>query len=83
MAVAEAYPELKANQNFLQLQGELASTENVIATSRGGYNGSVQRFNEAIAVFPASLIAGIFGFKALPFFKEENAAVREAPKVKF
>lgn len=83
MAVAEAYPELKANQNFLQLQGELGSTENMIAQSRGGYNAAVGRYNEAIAVFPSNVMAGLFQFKPLPFFKEENEAVREAPKVKF
>ena len=83
MAVAEAYPDLKANQSFLQLQGELGSTENQIARSRGGYNSAVGRYNEALVVFPNNMLAGLFRFEALPFFKEEDQAVREAPKVKF
>jgi len=83
MAVAEAYPELKANQNFLQLQGELGNTENQIARSRNGYNGAAGQYNDAVVVFPANVIAGFFKFDAMPFFKEENEAVREAPKVKF
>ncbi len=83
MAVAEAYPDLKANQNFLQLQGELANTETIIARARGGYNGAVGRYNEACVVFPNNLVAGLFQFKPLEFFKEDDAAVREAPKVKF
>jgi len=83
MAVAEAYPDLKANQNFLQLQGELGNTESLIARSRSGYNGAVGRFNEACVVFPNNLVAGLFQFKPMEFFKEENEAAREAPKVKF
>jgi len=83
MAVAEAYPELKANQNFLQLQGELGNTENLIARSRGDYNAAAARYNETLVVFPNNLLAGMFKFEELMFFKEENEAIREAPKVKF
>lgn len=83
LAVAEAYPDLKANQNFLQLQGELGNTESLIARARGAYNGAVGRYNEACVVFPNNIVAGIFQFKGMEFFKEENEAAREAPKVKF
>jgi LemA protein len=83
MAVAEAYPDLKANTNFLQLQGELASTEDVIARSRGGYNGAVGGFNQMLVVFPTNILAGLFGFKAMPFFEVEDKAQREAPQVRF
>jgi LemA protein len=83
MAVAEAYPDLKANTNFLQLQGELASTENIIAGARGGYNGAAGGYNQTLVVFPTNIIANIFGFKTMPFFEIENAAERNAPQVKF
>lgn len=83
MAVAEAYPDLKANQNFLQLQGELGNTESMIARSRGDYNAAAGRYNEATVVFPSNIFAGIFGFMPLDFFEEKDAAVKEAPKVKF
>lgn len=82
MAVAEAYPDLKANQNFLQLQGELGQTENGIAGARGGYNTTIAAFNETLSVFPSNIVAGIFGFRPMPFF-ETSGAEREAPKVKF
>ncbi|RLS67498.1 MAG: LemA family protein [Planctomycetota bacterium] len=83
MAVAEAYPDLKANTNFLQLQGELSSTEDIISQSRAGYNGAAGNFNQSMVVFPSNIVAGIFGFTAMPFFEIENATERNAPQVKF
>ncbi len=82
LMVAESYPELKANTNFLQLQGELTQTEDKIAYSRQGYNDAATSYNTAIHVFPAVLLAGMFGFTAEPLF-ETPAAEREAPKVSF
>jgi len=82
-ALSEAYPDLKANQNFLALQEELSSTENKIGFARQYYNDSVQSFNTRQQVFPANLVAGMLGFKAADFFEIEEAAQREAPKVKF
>jgi LemA protein len=85
-AVSEAYPDLKANSNFLQLQEELTSTENKIGFSRQHYNRSVNGYNEATKVFPSNLIAGMFGFRELEFFEldpAEAAAARQAPKVEF
>jgi LemA protein len=82
-AVAEAYPQLKANENFLQLQSSLGEVEDSIQKSRRYYNAIVRDFNTAIQVFPGSLVAGIFGFKPREFFALEDEAQREAPKVKF
>ena len=82
-AVAEAYPDLKANQNFMQLQNELASTENQISSFRQGYNSLVQRYNTSMLSFPNNLIAGPFGFTPQPFFEVQDQAQREAPAVKF
>ncbi len=82
-AVAEAYPELKANQNFLGLQEELASTENKISFARQHYNDVVRDYNTSIQVFPSSLIAGSFNFKEEPFFEVTEAEARNAPKVQF
>jgi LemA protein len=85
-AVAEAYPELKANQNFLALQEELSATENRIGFSRQHYNDVVGQYNAGLMRFPANIIAGIFGFHAAEFFQldpAEAAAARQAPKVKF
>jgi LemA protein len=82
-AVAEAYPDLKANQNFMQLQQELAGTENQIGGSRQNYNSLVQRYNTAMLSFPTNLLAGPFGFTAQPFFEVQDPAQREAPAVKF
>jgi LemA protein len=82
-ALAEAYPDLKANQNFLQLQGELATTENQISGFRQNYNALVQQYNTAIMSFPANLLAGPFGFVPQPFFELQDAAQREVPVVKF
>lgn len=81
-AVAEAYPELKANQNFLMLQEELSGTESKIAYARQFYNDTVMRYNNSLQVFPTNLIAGMFGFAPEAFFEIEEAA-REPVKVKF
>ena len=81
-AVAEAYPELRATENFQQLQGELSETETRIAVSRQVYNDTVLTFNTAIQTIPANLVAGPLGFRARPFFEVEDAA-REAPRVAF
>ncbi len=82
-ALSERYPDLKANQNFMQLQEELASTENKIGFARQHYNRSAVPYNEAIAVFPANVIAGRFNFKDMEYFELEDTAQREAPKVTF
>lgn len=84
-AVSEAYPDLKANQNFLALQGELSDTENKIQAARRFYNGNVRDLNTAIGVFPGNLIASIFHFQAQKFFElgEADAAAREPVAVKF
>ena len=82
MGLVEAYPELKANQNALQLQEELASTENRIAFARQSYNDSVMRLNEQIVVFPASIVARTFGIGEMGLF-EADAAARAAVAVKF
>jgi len=81
-AVAEAYPELQADENFRQLQEELAQTENRIAVSRQVYNDTVLTYNNAIQTVPGLLIAGPFGFAKRDFFEAEEA-VREAPRVAF
>lgn len=83
MAVAEAYPDLKANQNFLQLQGELSTIENRIAGARTGYNGSVQGYNTQVAVMPDAIVARIFNFQAMPFFEVDDPSQRNAPVVQF
>jgi LemA protein len=82
-AVAEAYPDLKANQNFLDLQGQLRDTEDKIAISRQVYNDTVLTFNNAIQVFPAVLLAGALGFSKREFFEIDDAAERDAPQVSF
>jgi LemA protein len=82
LAVSEAYPNLKANENFMGLQNELRGTEDRIAFSRQTYNDSVTQFNTSIQTFPAVLLAGFFGFKEEPFF-ETPAVEKEAPKVDF
>jgi LemA protein len=81
-AVAEAYPDLKANTNFLELQAQLTDAENKIAYARQFYNDSVMSLNTAIQSFPSNLIAGMFTFTARPYFEVETAAT-EAPQVKF
>jgi len=82
-AVAEAYPELKANTNFMQLQEELTGTESKIAYARQFYNDSVMSYNTGIQSFPANLLAGMFGFTAREYFEIELAEAREAPQVSF
>lgn len=82
----EAYPELKANENFLQLQTELADIENKIAAVRRFFNSATKEYNNAVQVFPASLFAGAFGFNKEPMFEipaAERATVEKAPEVKF
>lgn len=81
-AVAEAYPDLKANQNFLELQRELSDTENKISYSRRFYNGNVRDFNIKIQVFPSNIIAGMFKFNAKEMFEAQEAD-KEVPKVQF
>ncbi|MGI9526545.1 MAG: LemA family protein [Weeksellaceae bacterium] len=82
-AVAEQYPELKANTNFMQLQTELSSIEADIEKSRRYYNGTVREKNILIDSFPSSIIAGMFGFMKSTFFELENIAERAVPKVSF
>jgi LemA protein len=81
-ALAEAYPQLRASENFQQLQGELSDTENKIAVARQIYNDAVLTFNNAVQVAPGNIIAGIFGFKTREFFDAPDAAA-EPPKVEF
>jgi LemA protein len=83
LAVAEAYPDLKANQNFLALQEELTSTENKISFARQFYNDSVLRYNNQTQMFPSSIVAGMAGFKPGEFFEVTVAEERVAPKVSF
>jgi LemA protein len=83
MVVMEAYPDLKANQNFLSLQEELTSTENKIGFARQYYNDEVMKYNTRLESFPANMVAGPFGFKAATFFEVSNEKEREAPQVKF
>lgn len=83
-AISEAYPDLKANTNFLQLQSELADTENKIQASRRFYNGNVRDLNTAIDMFPGNIIAGMFNFVKMDFFQlEEGSAEKEPVKVSF
>ncbi len=82
-AVAEAYPELKASQNFLDLQAQLTDTENKVSVSRQVYNDTVLTFNNAIQTFPAVILANSFGFTRREFFEVDQAAEREAPHVSF
>jgi LemA protein len=81
-ALSEAYPDLKANQNFLSLQEELTSSEDRISYARQFYNDSVQTFNTAIQTFPRNLIAGMFNFQPRQFFQAEQGA-EEVPRVQF
>ncbi len=82
-AVAEAYPDLKANQNMLALQEELSATENKIAFARQAYNDSVMGYNTQREVFPTTVIASMFNFQEANLFEVEQPAEREAPKVSF
>ncbi len=83
MVVAEQYPDLKANQNMMQLTEELTSTENKVSFARQAYNDSVMGYNTTRETFPNVLFAGMFGFLAAELFKIEDAAERSAPQVKF
>ena len=83
MAVAESYPDLKANQNFISLQGELTDTENKISYSRQFYNDIVTRYNTKIQTVPSNIIAGIFGFKAQELYKIDTEEARKSVKVDF
>jgi len=83
MLVVENYPDLKANQNFLQVQEELTSTENKIAFSRQAYNDQVLFFNNKIQMFPSNIVAGMFAFGKRDFFEIGSEAEREVPKVNF
>jgi LemA protein len=83
LAVAENYPDLKANQNMMQLTEELTSTENKVAFARQAYNDSVMTYNTKREVFPTNIIAGLFNFAAAELFQVDNAAERQAPKVSF
>ena len=83
LALSEAYPNLKANENFAQLQEELASTENRIAFSRQHYNDSTAVYNVARERFPNNVVAGAFGFLKRDYFEIEQTVQRDAPKVEF
>ena len=82
MAFSESYPDLKANQNFLELQAQLEGTENRIAVERRKFNDTVRTYNAYIRQFPKNIIAGMFGFTPKPYF-EANAGAENAPKVEF
>lgn len=82
-AVSEAYPDLKANQNMMQLTEELTTTENKVAFARQAYNDSVLAFNNKREVFPNNIVAGIFSFQEAALFEIEAPAERVAPKVQF
>ena len=81
-ALAESYPELKANENFLSLQNDLKDTEDKITYARQFYNDSAMNFNNLVQVFPSNIVAGMFGFNKFEYFKIEEKE-KEAPKVKF
>ncbi len=83
MVVSEAYPDLKANQNMMQLTEELTSTENKISFARQAYNDAVTAYNTRREVFPTNLIAGLFNFAEAALFQVDSAAERSAPQVKF
>jgi LemA protein len=82
-ALAEAYPDLKANQNFLSLQEELTSTEDRISYARQFYNDSVLKYDNKLETFPANTIAGMFNFQPREYFKTDDPADHEVPKVQF
>ncbi len=83
MVIAEAYPDLKANTNFLDLQRELSDVENKIQASRRFYNGNVKDLMIALQQFPSNIIGKMFGFNGREYFELDNEAAREAPKVSF
>ena len=82
-AVAEAYPELKANTNFLQLQDQLANIEGELQGARRYYNATVRDLNSSIQSFPAVVVAGPLGFHEEPFYQDDDPAIQSAPKVSF
>jgi LemA protein len=82
-ALSEAYPDLKANQNMMQFQEELASTENKVAFSRQEFNDAVLGYNNSVQNFPNNVIAGFFSFKLASFLEIESEEMRSAPEVKF
>lgn len=82
-AVSEAYPELKASENFKALQDELSDTENKIMASRRFYNGNVRDFNTKIQVFPNNMVSNMLGFSQREFFEVEDEAQKQTPKVSF
>ncbi|MEK9182442.1 MAG: LemA family protein [Patescibacteria group bacterium] len=82
-AIAEAYPQLKANENFLELQRELSDTENKIQAARRFYNGNVRDLNIGIETFPKNIIANMFKFSKMEFFQLEEGEAREPVKVSF
>ena len=83
LVVSENYPELKANQNFRDLQAQLEGTENRITVARGRFNDSAQAYNTVLKRFPTNMIAGFFGFKERPYFKATTPGAEQAPKVQF
>ena len=83
LAVVEAYPDLKASAHYLQLQHELANTEDRIQAARRFFNANVRDLNTRVAVFPSNLVAGMFGFTAAEFFEVEKSAVRAVVGVSF
>ena len=83
MVVMEAYPDLKANENMMQVQEELTSTENRVAFSRQAYNDSVMTYNNKREMFPSNIVAGIFGFKFAQCWELDDEAARDVPKVSF
>ena len=82
MAIAESYPELKANEHYLELQAQLEGTENRITVARRDFNAAVREYNASIRHFPSSLVAGIFGFDSKAYF-EADAGADKAPEVEF
>lgn len=82
LAVAESYPDLKANTNFRDLQAQLEGTENRIAVARQNFNDTAKRYNTAVRRFPSNIIAAVFGFEKKPYFEAE-AEAKKAPKVEF
>ena len=82
LAITEAYPELKANQNFQELQAQLEGTENRISVERKRFNDTAKEFNTKLRKFPTNIVAGMFGFEKRPYFEAEEGA-NKAPEVKF
>jgi LemA protein len=83
MVVMEAYPDLKANENMMQVQEELTSTENKVAFSRQAYNDSVMGYNNKREKFPSNIVAGLFGFRFAESWELDDEAARDAPQVNF